>query len=205
MKQSARAIRMDRHHKRMTKDSKLSLVSLMDIFTILVFFLMVNASDIQVLQNNKSVELPESKAQQAPKETLILIVNNNDLILQGQKLADVQTILSQKNDLIPELATELAYQINRTGEKNEKNEKNEKSEKHAGGHYIERAITIMGDKNIPYALLKRIMQTCAQAGFTNISLAVEGPEPSGAQGESESESESESDVKDAAFTQGEGL
>jgi biopolymer transport protein TolR len=36
----------------------------------------------------------------------------------------------------------------------------------------------MGDKNIPYTLLKRIMQTCAQAGFTNISLAVEGQEPS---------------------------
>jgi len=176
MKKSARAMRMERHHKRMAKDSKLSLVSLMDIFTILVFFLMVNASDVQVLQNSKSVELPESTAEQAAKETLILMVNNSDLILQGQKLANVQTILSQNDDLIPELATELAYQVNRTANSDEKD---------ADGNDIERAITIMGDKNIPYTLLKRIMQTCAQAGFTNISLAVEGQEPTDLQGESE--------------------
>ncbi|WP_299079805.1 biopolymer transporter ExbD [uncultured Paraglaciecola sp.] len=168
MKKSARAMRMERHHKRMAKDSKLSLVSLMDIFTILVFFLMVNASDVQVLQNSKSVELPKSTAQQAAKETLILMVNNNDLILQGQKLADVATILNQTEDHIPALATELEYQINRKGSMGEKG---------ADGNDIERAITIMGDKNIPYTLLKRIMQTCAQAGFTNISLAVEGQQP----------------------------
>ena len=71
--------------------------------------------------------------------------------------------------MIPELATELAYQVNRAGNSGEKD---------ADGNDIERAITIMGDKNIPYTLLKRIMQTCAQAGFTNISLAVEGQEPS---------------------------
>lgn len=188
MKKSARAMRMDRHHKRMAKDSKLSLVSLMDIFTILVFFLMVNASDVQVLQNNKSVKLPESTAQQAAKETLILMVNNNDLILQGQKLADVPTILSQSDDLIPELVTELAYQINRAGNSDEKD---------ADGNDIERAITIMGDKNIPYTLLKRIMQTCAQAGFTNISLAVEGQEPAVQQDDNQ--------VENAVVAQGETL
>jgi biopolymer transport protein ExbD len=194
---------MERHHKRMAKDSKLSLVSLMDIFTILVFFLMVNASDVQVLQNSKSLELPESTAQQAAKETLILMVNNNDLILQGQKIVDVQAILSQSDDLIPELLTELEYQINRAdgkngkNGKNEKNEKNEKSERDADGNDVERAITIMGDKNIPYTLLKRIMQTCAQAGFTNISLAVQGQESSGPQ--------DKSDANNGGAAQGEKL
>lgn len=179
MKKSARAMRMERQHKRMTKDSKLSLVSLMDIFTILVFFLMVNASDVQVLQNSKSVELPESTAQQAAKETLILMVNNNDLILQGQKLAEVPAILSQSNDLIPELEAELAYQVNRSGKSNEVQ---------LQGVDVERAITIMGDKNIPYTLLKRIMQTCAQAGFTNISLAVEGQVPNTKQAQTDTSS-----------------
>ena len=169
MKKSARALRMDRHHKRMAKDSKLSLVSLMDIFTILVFFLMVNASDVQVLQNSKSVELPKSTSQQAAKETLILMVNNQDLILQGRKLANVDDILSQADDVILELATELEYQIKRSG--NEMVASNDEQQP------IARSITIMGDKHIPYTILKRIMQTCAQAGFTNISLAVEGEEP----------------------------
>jgi biopolymer transport protein TolR len=168
MKQSARAIRMQKHHKRMAKDSKLSLVSLMDIFTILVFFLMVNASDVQVLQNSKSVELPKSTSQQSAKETLILMVNSKELILQGQKIADVESILNQEDDVIAALETELAYQVKRSGTADETD---------IDGNEISRAITIMGDKNIPYTLLKRIMQTCAQAGFTNISLAVQGEQP----------------------------
>ncbi|MFT2089978.1 ExbD/TolR family protein [Paraglaciecola sp. 2405UD69-4] len=169
MKKSARALRMQRHHKRMAKESKLSLVSLMDIFTILVFFLMVNASDVQVLQNNKSVELPKSTSQQAAKETLILMVNNQDLILQGRKLVDVANVLNQEQDIIPELVAELEYQVKRSSAP--------APEQIDGEEVIARAITVMGDKSIPYTVLKRIMQTCAQVGFTNISLAVEGEMP----------------------------
>jgi biopolymer transport protein TolR len=170
MKKSARAMRMERHHRRMAKDSKLSLVSLMDIFTILVFFLMLNASDVQVLQNSKSVVLPESTAKQAAKETLVLMVNNNELLLQGRKLATVATIMGRTDELIPELATELAYQVAKSpsAAASEPSDVQEQD--------TDKAITIMGDKDIPYALLKRIMQTCAQAGFTNISLAVESIE-----------------------------
>lgn len=168
MKKSARALRMERHHKRMGKDSKLSLVSLMDIFTILVFFLMVNASDVQVLQNNKSVELPKSTADQAAKETLVLMVNASDLLVQGRKLVNVEEILSQAEDIIPQLAAELAYQAKRTAESFAP-----PSVEGSAPQALGRAITIMGDKAIPYALLKRIMQTCVQGGYTDISLAVD--------------------------------
>ena len=170
MKKSARAMRMERHHRRMAKDSKLSLVSLMDIFTILVFFLMLNASDVQVLQNSKSVVLPESTAKQAAEETLVLMVNNNELLLQGRKLATVATIMARPDELIAELTTELAYQV----AKSPSVAVSQPDDMPAPD--TDKAITIMGDKDIPYALLKRIMQTCAQAGFTNISLAVESIE-----------------------------
>ncbi|MFA3793131.1 ExbD/TolR family protein [Aliiglaciecola sp. SL4] len=175
MKKSVRASRMERHHKRMAQTSKLSLVSLMDIFTILVFFLMFNASDVQVLQTDKSVKLPESSADTAAQETLILLVNAEHILLQGQKMADVVEVMAQAADIIPALEKELTYQKNRTKiiavESNEEEDPNE----------IARAITIMGDQAIPYSLLKKIMQTCAQAGYTNISLAVEQQLP--AQGE----------------------
>jgi biopolymer transport protein TolR len=141
----------------------------MDIFTILVFFLMLNASDVQVLQNSKSVVLPESTAKQAARETLLLVVNNRDLILQGRKLADVAELLAKPDDIIAELATELTYQLGRS----QQSTHTQDSANPAKNDEIGRAITIMGDKSIPYALLKRIMQTCAQAGFTDISLAVE--------------------------------
>ncbi|GAC15562.1 ExbD/TolR family protein [Aliiglaciecola lipolytica] len=167
MKKSVRASRMERHHKRMAKTSKLSLVSLMDIFTILVFFLMFNASDVQVLQTDKSVKLPESTAETAAQETLVLLVNAKHILLQGQRMADVAQVMSQPSDIIPALEKELTYQKNRTKIiAVNSNEEQDPSE-------IARAITIMGDQAIPYSLLKKIMQTCAQAGYTNISLAVE--------------------------------
>lgn len=170
MKKSVRAMRMERHHKRMAKESKLSLVSLMDIFTILVFFLMFNASDVQVLQTHKSVSLPKSDADLAARETLVLMVNAQDLLLQGQKLADVDTVLTQSEDIIPALEKELNYQRSRNAVL-PINADQENAADIAG------AITIMGDQAIPYQLLKKIMQTCAQAGYTDISLAVEQNTP----------------------------
>jgi len=180
MKKSVRAARMERHHKRMAKESKLSLVSLMDIFTILVFFLMFNASDVQVLQTHKSISLPESNAETAAEETLVLLVNAKDILLQGQKMADVAQVLGQGSDIIEPLEKELLYQKGRT-----KVIAADPSSVEQGDE-IARAITIMGDQAIPYALLKKIMQTCAQAGYTNISLAVEQKLP--ASGASEADS-----------------
>ena len=100
MKQSMRAKRMERHHKRQSQQAKLSLVSLMDIFTILVFFLMLNASDVQVLDNHKSVTLPEATSDTPAKETLLLMVNNQSLVLQGQKIADVSEVMQQGQETI---------------------------------------------------------------------------------------------------------
>lgn len=165
MKKSVRAARMERHHKRMGKESKLSLVSLMDIFTILVFFLMFNASDVQVLQTHKSVTLPQSSADTAAQENLVLLVNSQHILLQGQKMADVATVMSQPEEIIAPLEKELLYQKGRSNVLTTDVSKDRQE--------IARAITIMGDQAIPYALLKKIMQTCASAGYTNISLAVE--------------------------------
>jgi biopolymer transport protein ExbD len=169
MKKSVRAMRMERHHKRMAKESKLSLVSLMDIFTILVFFLMFNASDVQVLQSHKSVKLPQSTVENAAAETLVIMVNASDLMLQGKKLANISDVMSSSDEMIKPLSNELLYQASRNGVLNKQlsvpNDEDQQD--------IARSITIMGDKDIPYKLLKKIMQTCADSGYTNISLAVE--------------------------------
>lgn len=164
MKKSVRALRMERHHKRMAKTSKLSLVSLMDIFTILVFFLMFNASDVQVLQTHKSVVLPQSVAQAAAKETLVLLVNANNIVLQGKPMASVDSVLAQSDDIIESLQQELTYLAQRQPVL---------AQSDSEGEILGKAITIMGDQAIPYRLLKKIMQTCAQSGYTDISLAVE--------------------------------
>lgn len=163
MKQSMRAKRMERHHKRQSQQAKLSLVSLMDIFTILVFFLMLNASDVQVLDNHKSVTLPEATSETPAKETLLLLVNNQSLILQGQKIADVSDVMQQGEDTIDALASELSYRKKRR----------QLSDMAAAQEGEGLPITIMGDETVPYVLLKKIMATCASEGYTDVALAVE--------------------------------
>ncbi len=154
---SRRARRMERHHKRSKKGGGINLVSLMDIFTILVFFLLVNSSQVEVLPNAKTIKLPKSVAEQKPKETLAIMVSNEDLLVQGRFVAKVADVLASDEMIIIPLKTELEYQAARSAVTAAK---------------PRREITIVADKNIPYKLLKRIMVTSNSANYSNISLAV---------------------------------
>ncbi len=83
MKLSRRARLRQRHYGRMHKAGGLNLVSLMDIFTILVFFLMVNSSDVKVMQNTADVPLPSSTAKQEAVESLTVQVVGQSILVQG--------------------------------------------------------------------------------------------------------------------------
>lgn len=160
MKQSLRAKRMAKHHKRQKQQSKLNLVSLMDIFTILVFFLLVNSSDVEVLQSDKTIVLPTSTAEQMPDTTLVVRVNDTDILVDSRPVAKVADVVNQKGNDIAALATELKYRVSRSRPLTEEEQQ------------VGRAVTIMGDKAIPYTLLKKVMATCAANDYRNISLAV---------------------------------
>ena len=149
---------MERHHKRFGSGGGLNLVSLMDIFTILVFFLLVNSSSAQQLPSSKAVKLPESSAQQLPEETVILIVNNNQLIVQGRVIALVDDVVNTEGNLIQPLLEEMQIQAQSSFKENAEEE----------GYDI----TIMGDKQIPYKLLRKVLATLSEANYTNISMAV---------------------------------
>ena len=138
------------------RGASLNLVSLMDIFTILVFFLMVNSSEVEVLQSNSDIKLPDSSSEQRPKDRLTISVTENELVLAGRKVADVAKLDTGKVSIIEGLKNELEYQAKRKGEIPE------------GGFEV----TIMGDKKLPYWLLKKIMLTCQSTDFARISLAV---------------------------------
>lgn len=138
------------------RGTSLNLVSLMDIFTILVFFLMVNSSEVEVLQSSNDIKLPDSSSEQRPKDRLTISVTANELVLAGRKVADVAQLDMASVSIIDGLKTELEYQAKRKGTIPE------------GGFEI----TIMGDKQLPYWLLKKIMLTCQSTDFARISLAV---------------------------------
>lgn len=157
MEMSRRARRMEKHHKR-TKQPALNLVSLMDIFTILVFFLLVSSSNVQQLPNSKDIRLPTSIAKKAPRETLIITITGKDILVQGRKVVTVNQVVSSVNVLIPSLKKELLFQSTKGLLSNANIRKG-------------RAVTIMGDENIPYELLRKILATCHQANYTRIAFA----------------------------------
>jgi biopolymer transport protein ExbD len=160
MKQSLRAKRMEKHHRRLNQTSKLNLVSLMDIFTILVFFLLVNSGDVEVLQTDKSIKLPASFSEEIPEENLVVLVSATDVVVGGRSIGSVADLVASTHELFSPLQQELKYQAERAGPLTEKNQL-------AG-----RPVTIMADQKIPYVLLKKIMATCAAAEYRDISLAV---------------------------------
>ena len=152
---------MTRHHKRNKQKATLNMVSLMDIFTILVFFLLVSSTSVQDLPSAKTIKLPESIADKLPKETVVIVVSNEDILVQGNKIASVNSVLRSKDDEISALKDALLSQAKRIIVK-----------KAPDGKPVNRDVTIMGDKEIPYQLLKKIMYTCTLASYGNISLAV---------------------------------
>ena len=160
MKQSRRARRMERHHKRHKGSPSFNLVSLMDIFTILVFFLLVNSGEGEVLPSTKNVDLPESIAEQKPRQNVVVMVTEHDILVQGSRIALLADVNSSNKLQIDSLKDALLARNRRRILEN-------RSDKKAPPE-----VTIMGNKDIPYRLLKKVMATCTEAGFGKISLAV---------------------------------
>ncbi len=160
MRYSGRAARMERHHKRHKRGAALNLVSLMDIFTILVFFLLVNSGDVQTLPNPKDIKLPQSIAEERARETVVVMVTDDEVLVEGRPVARVADLLANEALVIPSLKAALEQETERALRATTKQD--------AAG----REVTIMGDKAIPYRLLKKVMATCTDADYGRVSLAV---------------------------------
>ena len=138
----------------------MNLVSLIDVFTILIFFLLSN-SGVETIPASGAVHLPESTAKADPKDTLVVVVNANEITVEGRKVADVAPLMAANatDDTIPGLKDALDVIATRPVAL---------AENAAKAH----SITIMGDKDIPYQLLRKVMYTAARSDFTDVSFAV---------------------------------
>lgn len=150
--------RMERNHERAKKQPPFNIVSLMDIFTILVFFLLVNASEPTVLPNAKGIEMPESTAEIKPRVSVVVMLDNDNVRLQGDAVVSSDSVLGNSKKDIEKLQIALRNEALKIQVKDEKDPKRE--------------ITIMGDKEVSFKLIKRVMQICSSAGFDRISLSV---------------------------------
>jgi biopolymer transport protein ExbD len=159
MKKSGIAQRMQQNHRRFLRPARLNLVSLMDIFTILVFFLLVNSGDSEILHVNRQVKLPESVADQRPESMTTVTVTESGITVDGRPVATMDDVVNGSG-LIAGLAQELeTLAANR-------------ARLSAGEKARGRAVTIVGDHTIPYEILKRVMATCARSNYRDLSMAV---------------------------------
>ncbi len=156
---SGRAKRMERHHKR-ARPATLHLVSLMDIFTILVFFLLVNQAEVQALDVPDEVQLPESMAMERPSETVVVMVTPTQIFVQGAPVATTAEVDAQPGLIVAPLRDALKRQTDRI------------LRAQAAADVAAREITILGDKSVPYRVLKKVMATCTDADYGKLSLAV---------------------------------
>jgi len=159
MQMSKRARRMERHHQQ-RKRPGVNLISLMDIFTILVFFLLVSSSNVQQIPNQKEIRLPTSVTKTAPRDTLIIYVTREKILLQGREVAKIDAELDSSELLIDGLVAELKFQSSQSTLFTE-----------ASPQPVGKAITVMGDELIPYQLLRKILASCREVNYTRIAFA----------------------------------
>jgi biopolymer transport protein TolR len=159
MSVSNRARRMAQHHLRHRADAELNLVPFIDILTVMVAFLLVYATQVEVIHNAKAVPLPESIAQQSPHPTVVVTVTTSDIYVGSERVATIPQVLAQTSDEIASLKAALQSQqvVGTTA---------------TAADPAHRELTIMADKTLPYAVLKKIMMTCTGADYSHISLAV---------------------------------
>ena len=157
MKNSRRIKRMSRN--RMTVP-KMNITSLMDIFTILVFFLLVNSATTEVLETPKQIKLPASVVEEKPRETVVIFISAEDITVQGESVARTSDILDGGSQNIESIAARLR-ELNDSviGLNTETIIQSQE-------------VTILSDRSVPFAVIKTVMSTCTSEGYAKISLAV---------------------------------
>ena len=160
MNSSRRMRRMERSGRKDNKVAALSLVALIDMFTNLVFFLLVSQGVSVIQEPRKEIQLPDSYVEETPRSTVVIMVSDKWVLVEGVQLATVDEILTIKEDSVPAIRDRLA-QIKRKviGLTERTNAQSDE-------------VTILADKELPFKIMKKLMSTCASAGYSKISLAV---------------------------------
>jgi len=142
------------------KLTKMNLTSLMDVFTILVFFLLVNSGSVEIMEAPKNMTLPESRVEAKPRETVVIFVSKDEVLVQGKPVVTVADILGGEYSAMDPIRARL----------------NQLKESVIGPNTLSTAesqeVTVLADKSVPFVVIKTIMSTCTDEGYENVSLAV---------------------------------
>jgi len=159
MRESRRKNRMSRS-KRRGGSTGMMLTSLMDIFTVLVLYLIVNQGTGVSLDAPKTVKIPESVVETEPRRSVVMAVSDTDVFIQGELIVKVADVLESKQDYIEPVRQQMLRIKNLAAEQGDR------------GISESGEVTILADRGVPFKILKKLMSTSSSAGFDKISLAV---------------------------------
>ncbi|HHL71525.1 MAG TPA: hypothetical protein ENJ29_03350 [Bacteroidetes bacterium] len=148
-------------------EAKLNLNSMMDMFTIILLFLLKTYStEGQLISPSRYLELPTSTIQQHPEVGLDLVVSKNLILVNDEPVADMEQVRENDpktiaNGIITPLFEKLRYYATQA-----KKIETEYGVKFSG------KITIQGDKDLNYTDLVKVMRTCGASDYPNMRLVV---------------------------------
>jgi biopolymer transport protein ExbD len=149
--------RMSRNRQMVTR---MNLTSLMDVFTILVFFLLVNSASTEVLETPKQITLPASVVEDKPRETVVIFISLDQVTVQGEAVISTDEILNMAGQNVAPIGARLAeVSQSAIGLRTQQLAENQE-------------VTILADKSVPFRVVKKVMSTCTSEGYGRISLAV---------------------------------
>lgn len=169
MSMSRRARFMLKHQMRNRSEAQLNLIPMIDILSVMVSFLLVYSTNVEVVQNSKGIEIPQSISERQPRTTVVVMLTKDDMFVQGERVASVADIQATQGDIVEPLRAALKRPTLIGQQTSEQD-------------LADREITVMGDKSLPYEVLKKVMRTCTDADYGRISLAVlqkDKPVPAG--------------------------
>ena len=159
MSMSNRARRMMQHQQRHRAMGELNLIPMIDILSVMVSFLLVYSTEVEVVQNSKGIEVPQSISEQRPRETVVVMLTRDELFVQGERIASLAEVRDSPTAVIAPLSAALKRPtlIGKTMD---------------AKALADREITVMADKTLPYEILKKVLSTCTDADYGHVSFAL---------------------------------
>jgi len=106
---SSRAARMMEHHLRNRAAGDLNLIPMIDILCVLVSFLLIYSTEVEVVQNSKNIEIPESIVTNKPRETVVVMLTKDEVFVQGERVASIAEVQASPDPIIAPLRDALNF------------------------------------------------------------------------------------------------
>lgn len=164
------ANRAIRFRGRMKKNGAfdIDITSLLDILTILLVFLLQSYNSSGVVINvPKGVDLPRSSSETLNSFGVIVQVSESQIWVEDKEILNTEAMPDQVYDQGGRRIIPLFDELVRQKEKVQRTAKVVN-----GANEFSGIINLVMDKSLKYTYLKRIMYTCAEAGFKEFKFVV---------------------------------